>query len=103
MFLGRLLGRIVVLCAIIVLGRDLFAWYASGRFEPVALGQLWFDINPTSLEELQPAIQRHIHPALWDWVVQPILLWYAFPTLLVLGLVLMWLFRRREPGRRRRW
>jgi len=104
MVIGRLLGRLLVLCALVVLGRDLIAWYMEGRFAPIAIGQLWFDLHPSSLELLQPAVQRHLTPALWDWVVQPILLWYAFPTLLVLGLVLMLLCRRRgaAPRRRRR-
>jgi len=33
---------------------------------------------PDSLQLLQPAIQRHLHPALWDWVVQPALLSWAW-------------------------
>ncbi len=103
MILGRLLGWLVILCGLIVLGRDLFAWYGDGRFAPIAIGQLWFDLDPTSLELLQPAIQRHIYPPLWDWIVQPVLLWYAFPTLLVLGALLLLLCRgRRERARARR-
>jgi hypothetical protein len=104
MFVGRLLGWLVILGGLIVLGRDLLAWRDGGEFQPIVLGQLWFDLHPASLELLQPAIQRHIHPALWDWVVQPVLLSYAFPTLLILGLVLLFLCRRRAEGsvRRRR-
>ena len=102
MVIGRLLGRLLVLCALVVLGRDLIAWYMEGRFAPIAIGQLWFDIHPGSLEMLRPAIQQHLHPALWNWVVQPVLRWYAFPTLLVLGLLLMLLCRRRGKVRIRR-
>jgi|SRR5215813_13767749 len=104
MFVGRLLGWLVILGGLTVLGRDLLAWRDGGAFQPIVLGQLWFDLHPSSLELLQPAIQRYIHPALWDWVVQPLLLCYAFPTLLILGLILLILFRRRGEGsvRRRR-
>ncbi len=105
MFVGRLLGWLFILGGLTVLGRDLIAWWDAGEFQPIVLGQLWFDLHPGSLELLQPAIQRHVHPALWDWVVQPLLLGYAFPTLLILGLFLLFLFRRRGEGggvRRRR-
>ena len=104
MVVGRLLGWIIVLCGIIVLGRDLIATWDRGSFAPIVLGQLWYDLHPASLQLLQPAIQRHIHPALWDGIIQPLLLWWAFPVLIVLGLLLLLLCRRRRRdwARRRR-
>jgi hypothetical protein len=113
MVVGRIIGWIFLLIGLFVLSRDLillgigydlFAWLNTRHAAPIVLGELWYAINPASLQLLQPAIQRHIHPALWDWVVQPMLLWWAWPVFTVLGSALLLLCRRRgdRPRRRRR-
>ena len=113
MVVGRIIGWIFLLIGLFVLSRDLillgigydlFAWLNTRHAAPIVLGELWYAINPASLQLLQPAIQRHIHPALWDWVVQPMLLWWAWPVFTVIGGALLALCRRRgdRPRRRRR-
>jgi hypothetical protein len=103
MVFGRLVGWLMVLCGIVVLGRDLLAWFYKESDTPIVFGKLWYDLNPGSLQLLQPAIQRHIHPALWDWIVQPLLLFWAFPTLMVAGSLLILVCRPRRDRARRRW
>ena len=90
MIIGRMIGWVLLLAGLLVLGRDL-----------LVLGELWYAIHPASLQLLQPAIQRHIHPALWDWIVQPLLLGWAWAILVALGFALLTFFRRRERHRRR--
>ena len=108
MIVGRLLGWILLLAGLFVLARDLilmqagfdlFAGLGTRHAAPIVLGELWYAIHPASLQLLQPAIQRHIDPALWDAVVQPILLCWAWAIFGGLGVALLALFRRR--GERR--
>jgi ABC-type Fe3+ transport system permease subunit len=99
MIVGRFLGWLLVLAGLVVLGRDLLLWWDTGRFVPIVLGQLWYDLSPNTLQLAQPAIQRHVSPYLWDPIIQTILLWWAAAVFLVPGLILLALFRRREPRR----
>src|SRR5258708_33943423 len=93
---GRLLGWLIFLAGLIIVGRDLLAWLDTGAFHAIAIGELWFKLHPTSLEIFQPAVQRHIHPALWDWVIQPVLLWAAGLSALGLAFALITLCRGRD-------
>jgi hypothetical protein len=102
MVIGRILGWLLVLAAAMVLLRDLLSWYDTGVFHAIALGELWFDIHPTSLELAQPAIQRHLAPWLWDPVIVAILRWWAAPVLAVPGVLLLWVSGGSTNGRRRR-
>ena len=111
MIIGRLIGWVLLLAGLLVLGRDLlvlgtgydlFSRLDIARHNaPIVLGELWYAIQPASLQLLQPAIQRHIHPALWDWIVQPLLLAWAWAILAALGFALLTFFRRRDRHRRR--
>lgn len=104
MIVGRIVGWIIFVLGLVVLGRDLIGWLDTHRFQPIALGQLWYDLDRGSLNLAQAVIQRYIAPALWDPVITTVLLWWAAPTLIVLGWGLIVLFRRREQraGYRRR-
>ena len=110
MIVGRLLGWLLLLVGLFILGRDLivlgagfdlFAWLDTRHAAPIVLGELWYAVHPGSLQLLQPAIQRHIHPALWDLVVQPLLLCWAWAVFSALGIALLALFRRRSDRTRR--
>jgi hypothetical protein len=100
MVVGRVIGWLLVLAGLAVLASDFIAWAASGEFHLMALGELWYRLSPSTLQLAQPAIQRHLYPALWDPVIVTVLLWWAAPTLLVLGFLLVIVFRKR---RVRRW
>jgi hypothetical protein len=68
-----------------------------------ALGRLWYDADPSSLNTLQVVLERHLWPPLWGDFVFPIL---QQPAPLVAGvataggLLLFWLTRRRGGGGR---
>jgi len=92
---GRLIGWIMFLAGFAVLVRDALVWIDTKRWAPIVLGQLWYELNRSSLNLVQAVIQRYIHPFLWDPVIVTILLSWAFAVLMVLGVLLLIIFRRR--------
>lgn len=97
--IGRLIGWIFFLAGLSVLVRDVLVWIDTKHWAPIALGQLWYDLNRSSLNLVQAVVQRYIHPFFWDPIIVTILLWWAFAVLMVLGLLILALFGRR--GRER--
>ncbi len=91
------LGALLLALALWPAAREAIA-LAAGAHHFIPLGQLWFEIDPPSLNITQAGIQRHVAPWLWDDVVQPVLEQPAWPVLGLLGLVLLWL----RPSARRR-
>jgi hypothetical protein len=104
MFVGRVLGWIILVLGLVVLGRDLIGWLDTHRLEPIALGQLWSDFDRGSLDFIEASIRRFTMPALWDPVITTLLRWWAAPLFIVAGIVLLMACRRREEraSRRRR-
>jgi hypothetical protein len=96
MIIGRLIGWIVFLAGAAVLFRDLMVWNDTKTWAPLALGQLWYELNRSSLNLTQAVTQRYIHPFLWDPIIVSVLLCWAFAVLMVLGLLILVLFRRRS-------
>ena len=70
----RLLGLLFLATGIVVLASDVAAAGTDG-LRLTALGEWWFWLHPNSLQLLQPAIERHVSPALWDPGVQTLLEW----------------------------
>jgi hypothetical protein len=97
--IGRLIGWIVFLAGLAVLVRDVFVWIDTKHWAPIALGQLWFDLNRSSLNLVQAVVQRYIHPYLWDPILVTVLLWWAFAVLMVLGVLILALTGRRARTR----
>ena len=97
--IGRLIGWIVFLAGLSVLVRDALVWIDTKHWAPIALGQLWFALDRSSLNLVQAVVQRYIHPFLWDPIIVTALLWWAFAVLMVLGLVILSLSGR--PARAR--
>src|ERR1700757_1340689 len=106
MIVGRVIGWVLLLVGLVILARDVLVLGAGyddkPHGAPIVLGELWYAIHPNSLQLLQPAIQRHLHPALWDWVVQPALLSWAWVVFTALGFAFLVLFQRRTGRLRRR-
>ena len=95
MIVGRLIGWIAFLAGAAVLVRDGLVWINTKHWAPIALGQLWYQLNRSSLNLVQAVIQRYIHPFLWDPIILTILLSWAFAVLMILGVLLLAVFRKR--------
>jgi|SRR5215472_1212944 len=95
MIVGRLIGWVAFLAGAAVLVRDVLVWIDTKHWAPIALGQLWYELNRSSLNLVQAVVQRYIHPLLWDPIIVSILLSWAFAVLMILGLLLLALFRKR--------
>ncbi|GAB4240549.1 MAG: hypothetical protein Kow0032_28240 [Methyloligellaceae bacterium] len=97
MWLLRVLGVWCLLVAMVALTIDATRSLAGlGKLEMTSLGEHWFSLSSATLNMAQAAIQRNIHPYLWDPVIQSILqvpTWIFFTGL---GLFLYWLGRRRR-------
>jgi hypothetical protein len=93
--IGRLIGWILFLAGLSVLVRDVLVSIDAKHWAPIALGQLWFNLNRSSLNLMQAIVQRYIHPFLWDPVIVTLLLCWAFAVLMVLGLVVLAISSRR--------
>jgi len=99
MIVGRVIGWIVLLFGGAVLVRDVLVWIDTKHWAPIALGQLWYQLNRSSLNLVQAVIQRYIHPFLWDPIIVSVLLSWAFAVLMILGALLLVVFRRRNSRR----
>jgi predicted membrane protein len=95
----RLIGWIIFLAGVAVLMRDVLVWIDTKHWAPVALGQLWYDLNRSSLNLVQAVVQRYIHPFLWDPIIVTILFCWAFAVLMVVGLLILALPSRRGRAR----
>jgi hypothetical protein len=100
MIFGRVLGWLIIIAGLVVLGRDILLGFETGVWAPIALGQLWFDIDRSSLTLAQAVVQRYISPVLWDPIIVALLYCWAFVVLLILGAIFLSIFRRRARPRR---
>ena len=83
-----------------ILATDLVSGLRSGEVRLTALGEWWAWIDRDSLLLLQPAVERHLTPVLWDPGIQTLLEWPAAVEFAALGGV-FWLLGRWRRARRR--
>ena len=98
----RTFALILILLGTVVLGYDAVIFLDRGVFPMTPVGQIWALIHRNSLLLLQPAIERHVHPAIWEWFQFLILERSAAALLIGLGvaiLLLRALVRRRARRR----
>ena len=100
MTVGRVLAWLFILLALMAAGAEFVRSLEAGSWQPLALGYLWFSVDPGSLNLVQAVVQRHLHPAIWDPGMAWVLRWPAWLFFGLIGGLLMLLVRRR---RRRRW
>jgi hypothetical protein len=96
------------LLAALALASASYGLYQLASGEPLLfaqLGELWYRRYPTSLQLLQPALERHIAVWLWDPVMLAILTtptWIVISSLAAtaafLGAVLILIGRRKRPS-----
>ncbi len=96
-FLFRFIGFWFLAGAFVALVYDGTKSIAGNAVFITKLGETWNAIHSTSLQLLQPAIERHVAEWLWDPVALTIL---TAPTWLVLGIIgaiLALLGRKKKP------
>jgi len=94
--LRRVIGLLLIALSAGALVGDVLA--AKDGFRLRAVGEVWFQIHPDSLQLLQPALERHVAVWLWDPVMLTLLTWPLAPVLAVPGLALLLLRRKKKTG-----
>ena len=100
MVVGRILGWFLILGALVVVAMEAYAWLDRGTYHIMAAGELWYKESPNTLNLLQVVVQRYIAAFLWDYAIRPVLLMPAWLVLGVLGILCLFIFRRRTQRRR---
>lgn len=96
-FLFRFAGFLILAAAFVAAVYDGTKSIGGGQLYVTRLGDTWNAIDPASLQQLQPTVERYLAPWMWDPVVLGILM---APTWLVFGLlgsVLILLGRKKKP------
>jgi hypothetical protein len=101
--LGRLFGWLLIALALLALGGDGLRWLESGDLQFIALGEVWRQFAPDSLEAVQTGVQRSLLPVVWDFGLAPILALPAVAVLGLLGLLFLAIFRKRAQKKRPRF
>ena len=101
MFVGRLVGWLLLVAAVILAGSETVHSLAAGHWTPRSLDALWSEFDPVSLGRVAAFVRDRISPPLWDRGVLVVLGWPAWVVVGGLGLILVLLFRARAPKRRR--
>ena len=99
MIVGRVIGWLFIIVALVALGADIVGSLASRSIDITPLGQQWFEINRASIGLAQAVIQRYVLPELWDPVIVTVLLLPTFAVFGVLGVILAYAFRYRKRRR----
>lgn len=100
MIVLRVIGWLLILAALITLGRDIVGWIHQGHWMATPAGKLWYDLSPGSLNLVQAVIERHIWKTLWNPILLTLLLQPVWLDLGIPGLLLV-LSSRRSRRRRR--
>jgi hypothetical protein len=99
MWIGRLIGLMFMALACLAVGAEIVRSLEAAGWDPLALGQLWYDVHPASLNLSQAVVQRYLHPALWDPAMITVLQAPAWLVTGILGIAFAVAFRRRQPRR----
>ncbi len=83
----HLIRRLLILLALVLLGLGVWLWLA-GYDVTLATGQIWYDLHASSLNLIQAAVQRYLHPAIWEDAAVPLLL-RAFWEMVVGGFIVL--------------
>jgi len=94
--LFRSLGVVAIALAGMCLNYDLTKTLDTG-LRVTKVGDVWYPIHSSSLQLLQPAIERHLSQWLWDPVVLSVLTAPAWLVFGIIGAVLMLIGRKKKP------
>ncbi|NVO15584.1 MAG: hypothetical protein HXX10_16250 [Rhodoplanes sp.] len=96
-FVFRFFGLWILAAAFIFLIYDGTKSIAAGVVLIKPFGETWNDIHAGSLQALQPLIERHLPPAVWDPGMLTVLTAPTWLVLGVVGMVLVLLGRKKKP------
>ncbi len=96
MVLFRALGWLLLGLSVAMAVRDALAWWSEGVFHPASLGELWLQLDFSSLQTLEAVVGRFTPAIVWAKIAAPILRIPALPVFVIAGLLSLWLGQRRE-------
>jgi hypothetical protein len=96
-FLFRFLGLLILASAFVALVYDGTNSIAAKDIVVTPLGKVWQNFNQNSLLLLQPAVERHVAPWVWQILIQPVLERPTWLVLGILGAILILLGRKKKP------
>ncbi|MEO4044335.1 hypothetical protein AAFN47_22275 [Hoeflea sp. CAU 1731] len=100
-FLLRAISLLALIMAVITGVQDAIKSVASSQIVITSLGSAWYNVSPDTLTQSQSLIQGHLHPDLWDPVMQWILMqpaWAVFLAIALFFYLIAW--RRPKPAGR---
>ena len=92
MVLGRIIGWLFLALALLAGSAEVAVSLGAGRFTSLPLEQFWRDLNGGTLDSAQ-SFARDTAPWLWDPGMTTILQMPAWPVLLGIAAIILWLFR----------
>ena len=95
-FVFRLVGVLILAGGFVTFIYDGTKSIAGGAMVFTPVGQIWNNVHATSLQLLQPAVERHVAVWLWDPVILSVLTAPAWVVLGVLGCILMLIGRKKK-------
>lgn len=92
----RFIASVFLLIAVIAAVYDGTRSLAAGRVVSTPAVELWSQLAPSSLERSKMAVQRSLHPAVWDLGVLKLLNLPPWGLFAGIGIVLAFAGRRRR-------
>lgn len=92
---SRTLGLLLLAAGFAALIVDGTRSIAVSQLRISRFGELCAYLFPNSFPLLQPAIERNIHPLLWDPVLRGFFAAPSWAALIAFGLLLLWMAQRR--------
>ncbi|MCC2095588.1 MAG: hypothetical protein KDJ29_01775 [Hyphomicrobiales bacterium] len=95
-YIIRAIGVVFLASALAALIIDGTRSIAASKVMVTTFGVMASYMFPKGFAALKPAVEQQVHPLLWDPFLVALFWLPAFIVMAVLGLLLIWLARRRE-------